>query len=419
MNTTLYSHLKPKSPGFASLKKKYNPVLELVNLLIGTIPNCDLIMEIWPTSFKTYNLLVPNLLNLPLTLFGSKSVKSLMGLAMYHSSSSAGCNYCTAHCCTFALRRGLDESIILGTENPKESAVINFSRKMSEIPCTITQDDFKELQKYCNPKEVEAVSMGVVLMGFLNKFMDVIGVELEQAAIDDVGELLGQTGWKAGKHFEGEVKKSENSNLVKKDSLPIYLKTIRQAPGAIHLENKWTKGVPSELNKINTFLNNEIGHSFSILSKLKRKKLLKALATVLKDNFSASNSLIGLREKIISGLIFSKVVDNTYLENELLILAKKNAIEIDEEFHAKITAFSKNNSSNVSDLKQQASHFELSEQEIIRMKFVQQASSSPVVINEVIKEEIIKEMPAESIVELVTLLSLLQTLHRLDKLPLA
>jgi len=129
MNTTIYAHLKLKAPAFSSLHKKYNPVLQLVDVLIGVIPNCDPIMEIWPTSFRTYNLFVPNLLNLPASLFGSKSVKALMGLAMYQSSAAAGCNYCTAHCCSFAIRRGLNESVVLGEVGKKESAVINFSRK--------------------------------------------------------------------------------------------------------------------------------------------------------------------------------------------------------------------------------------------------------------------------------------------------
>ncbi len=64
--------------------------MQLVIILIGTIPNCDVVMGIWPTSFQAYNLWVPNLLNLPASIFGNKEIKRLMGLAMYHSSSSAG-----------------------------------------------------------------------------------------------------------------------------------------------------------------------------------------------------------------------------------------------------------------------------------------------------------------------------------------
>src|SRR5688500_10489862 len=105
MTKTLYESLKSSSIGFETLHKNYHPVLQLVKELIGLIPNCDPVLEIWPAGFKTYNLLVPNLLNLPNTIFGSRKLKSAMGLAMYSSSKAARCPYCTAHACSFALRR--------------------------------------------------------------------------------------------------------------------------------------------------------------------------------------------------------------------------------------------------------------------------------------------------------------------------
>ena len=63
--TTLAQQLEPFAVDFDYLHSNYRPMLALVQELIGVIPNCDPLMEIWPTSFRTYNLLVPNALNLP------------------------------------------------------------------------------------------------------------------------------------------------------------------------------------------------------------------------------------------------------------------------------------------------------------------------------------------------------------------
>ncbi len=53
---------------------------------------------------RTYNVMVPNLLS-PFLGWGLGAPRSTVGLAMYVSSLMAGCAYCSAHSCSFALRR--------------------------------------------------------------------------------------------------------------------------------------------------------------------------------------------------------------------------------------------------------------------------------------------------------------------------
>ncbi len=76
---------------FETLDKKYGALLELVRTLIGVVPNCDPYLEIWPTAFRSYNVMVPNLLNLPLLIWGLGAPRDAIGLAMYVASRSAGC----------------------------------------------------------------------------------------------------------------------------------------------------------------------------------------------------------------------------------------------------------------------------------------------------------------------------------------
>jgi hypothetical protein len=91
---------------FETLHTRYGSLLELVRRVMGVVPNCDPYLEIWPTAFRTYNVMVPNLLNLPFMMWGAGAPRATVGLAMYVASRTAGCAYCSAHACTFALRRG-------------------------------------------------------------------------------------------------------------------------------------------------------------------------------------------------------------------------------------------------------------------------------------------------------------------------
>src|SRR6185295_9697501 len=76
-----------------ALQARYGSLLELVRRLLGVVPNCDPYLEIWPPAFRTYNVMVPNLLNLPLMVWGLGAPRATVGLAMYVSSRTAGCPY--------------------------------------------------------------------------------------------------------------------------------------------------------------------------------------------------------------------------------------------------------------------------------------------------------------------------------------
>ena len=72
---TLAQQIQPAAVPFSELEKEYRPMLKLVEQMIGVVPNCDPYLEIWPTGFKTYNLLVPNLLNAPQAILGPGSAE--------------------------------------------------------------------------------------------------------------------------------------------------------------------------------------------------------------------------------------------------------------------------------------------------------------------------------------------------------
>src|SRR5882724_4434709 len=54
---TLSQSLQPAAVEVSRLGEEYRPLLQLVRLVIGVVPNCDSLLAIWPTGFRSYNLL--------------------------------------------------------------------------------------------------------------------------------------------------------------------------------------------------------------------------------------------------------------------------------------------------------------------------------------------------------------------------
>src|SRR5215208_2787710 len=72
------------------LEERYGALLQLVRVLLGVVPNCDRYLEIWPPAFRTYNVMVPNFLNLPVPIFGIGGAPGeVVGLGMYVASRVA------------------------------------------------------------------------------------------------------------------------------------------------------------------------------------------------------------------------------------------------------------------------------------------------------------------------------------------
>src|ERR1700681_4896116 len=124
MPDTLARSLQPSAVNLSQLGREYRPLLQLVRLVIGIVPNCDSLLAIWPPGFRSYNLLVPNLLNLPFSIWGWGPPVVPLGLALYTASWTARCSYCTAHTCSFTLRRGGPPEMLRGSRSPAESAAV-------------------------------------------------------------------------------------------------------------------------------------------------------------------------------------------------------------------------------------------------------------------------------------------------------
>ena len=417
MAKTLAESLKYASADWNTLHRNYNPLLNLVRELIGIIPNCDPTLEIWQPGFRTYNLLVPNMFNLPNTLFGSKSFKASMGLAMY-ASSKAACAYCTAHACSFALRRGASAEAIAGSRTAKEQAVVTLAERLAHIPSTLALADVEAIRQHFSPAETEWLVFAVSMMGFLNKFMNAVGVELEQQAINDTAALLSKTGWEPGIHA-GDGYSVTKSVTPPKDNLFTYLLVIRQAPGAVLWEKKWTAGVPANYHAAAEYLKQYTGYPFPVLKPVKAGRVMRTLTTVLRDNLDKGLTQTGLKIKMYAGYIFSILVWNDVLKSEIKNLSGHLAPGLNDERYTSLDKISQMEiptdsatcNKVIASLQQQLL---LNEKEAAVILLAVAASHSPAQVNDAVVKTISKYMEPAEIVEIIVWLSVLQLLNRLS-----
>ena len=237
-----------------TLRERYGSLLELVRTLIGVVPNCDPYLEIWPPAFRSYNVMVPSLLNLPALIWGFGAPRATIGLALYTASRVAGCPYCSAHTCSFALRRGASAAQVAAALDdeasalsPADRAAVRLARGLAAIPAHVAAADRAELARQFSPATIEWLVLAIGMMGWLNKTMDALGVPLELSTIAEVNGVIGPSGWTPGQHFTGEPPTGEPAHA---DSLLMRASVVRFAPAAVRLDRAWTAGVPDRISLI-------------------------------------------------------------------------------------------------------------------------------------------------------------------------
>lgn len=365
---------------FETLHSRYGSLLELVRRLIGVVPNCDPYLEIWPTAFRTYNVMVPNLLNLPFLVWGLGASRSTVGLAVYVASRVSGCPYCSAHTCSFALRRGATVEQVASaldgerTLSVADRAAVRVARALAVVPAALDDEARADLRHCFSESDVEWLILSIAMMGWLNKMMDALGVPLEEPTASEVSGVISPSGWTPGQHMKSTVLAGDPPGA---DSLMTRLSVIRYAPQALKLDKVWTAGVPSRWPAVGEYLRQRTGHSFPVLSRLRHRRAIRAIATMIKDNLGESESVIGRDDKLAAGLIYAQTVGNPALAEELRALGAREMPDSPTQILARAI------------------------------------SPSPAAVDPSVLESS-RAIPPAGIVELVTFISVLQMLHRLS-----
>ncbi|RPA69971.1 carboxymuconolactone decarboxylase family protein [Cyclobacteriaceae bacterium YHN15] len=135
----------------------------------------------------------------------TSSLKRLIG---YISSNVAGCRYCQAHTIRAAERYGADEEKLKNiwdfrthpAFSEQERAALEFAFASSVIPNAVDDTVAEKLRLYWDEGEIVEILGVIALFGFLNRWNDSMGTELEKEAIASGDKHLKQDNWTVGKH---------------------------------------------------------------------------------------------------------------------------------------------------------------------------------------------------------------------------
>ncbi|MEE4260775.1 MAG: hypothetical protein V2I62_13500, partial [Bacteroidales bacterium] len=84
--------------------------------------------------------------------------------------------------------------------NDSERAALDFALASSVIPNNVTDEIADNLRKYWNEGEIVEIMGVIALFGYLNRWNDSMGTEMEDGAIESGEQFLAKKGWIVGKH---------------------------------------------------------------------------------------------------------------------------------------------------------------------------------------------------------------------------
>jgi uncharacterized peroxidase-related enzyme len=138
-----------------------------------------------------------------------KVTSGLKRLIGFISSNTAGCQYCQAHTIRAAERYGApDEQMEHIWEfethpafSDAERVALEFALKSSLQPNEVDDELSDRMRLHWNEGEIVEILGVVALFGFLNRWNDSMGTQMEDGAIESGQKHLSNHGWDVGKHL--------------------------------------------------------------------------------------------------------------------------------------------------------------------------------------------------------------------------
>ena len=194
------SLITPLPSDYDSETKK---LAEFFNETLGFCPNSVLTMQRRPEISKAF-------INLNKAVMSNKGgvTSALKRMIAWVSSNATGCRYCQAHAIRAAERYGADQEQLDNIWEYKthpafsdaDRAALDFSLAASMVPNAVNAEIKNELYKYWDEGEIVEMLGVISLFGYLNRWNDSMGTNLEEDAIDSGNQYLGKHGFEVGKH---------------------------------------------------------------------------------------------------------------------------------------------------------------------------------------------------------------------------
>ncbi len=176
---------------------------EFFNETLGFCPNSVLTMQRRPAISKAF-------INLNKAVMANEGrvTSALKRMIAWVSSNATGCRYCQAHAIRAAERYGAEQEQLDNiweyrthpAFSDAERAALDFSIAASQVPNAVNAEIKAELYKHWDEGEIVEMLGVISLFGYLNRWNDSMGTDIEDGAVESAIEYLGKHGWEKGKH---------------------------------------------------------------------------------------------------------------------------------------------------------------------------------------------------------------------------
>ena len=178
------------------------PVFEGMEAVLGFVPNSMLTMARVPGLGAGFAGLAGPILR------NDIMEPALVQMIAMAASTAAGSRFCQAHTSHTGHRVGVDEAKLADIYDfeasdrldDAERAALRLAFAAASVPNVSTPEHFEELRVHFDEVQVLAIVAVIALFGFLNRWNDTIGTELEDPARLFGERVLAGAGWEIGKH---------------------------------------------------------------------------------------------------------------------------------------------------------------------------------------------------------------------------
>ena len=133
---------------------------------------------------------------------------SFKRLIAYLSSMTTGCRYCEAHTIRAAERYGSEEDKMNNIWDYKtypafseaEQVAFDLTIAASTVPNQVNDELSERMREHWNEGEIVEIMGVIALFGYLNRWNDSMGTQLEEPAVESGKKYLAVKGWEHSKH---------------------------------------------------------------------------------------------------------------------------------------------------------------------------------------------------------------------------
>ena len=174
----IMSRIQPLSPMQLT---DFKPMFDVLENTMGFIPNNLLSMAYWPELLTAFGGIGATILQ---TGELDRGLKQLVAMV---ASAAHGCHYCQAHTSHSAYKLGISqEKVAAAFEfessslfSDAERAALKLAWHAALQPNASSDNDFASLKEHYSDREIVEIVSVIALFGFLNRWSDTMGSELE------------------------------------------------------------------------------------------------------------------------------------------------------------------------------------------------------------------------------------------------